>query len=105
MNEGMGRQQLDTMQYKNEFSTGKNVNVSAHPNRFLLPTFQNCGNLNFSSDSSKSNSTTKDQNYKRPTRIKRVVGGIPTTSERYLPWMAQVYIRNGDTHLLNYKHI
>ncbi|ODN02904.1 Transmembrane protease serine 9 [Orchesella cincta] len=94
-NEGMFArkvQQLEELQYKNEFSTGKNVDVSSHPNLYLLPTFQHCGNLNTE------DSVFKDETL--PKRVKRVVGGIPTTAERYLPWMAQVYVRNVATNKL-----
>ncbi|CAL8073319.1 unnamed protein product [Orchesella dallaii] len=94
-NDGMymkKHQQLEASNYKNEFSTGKNVNVSDHPNRYLLPTFQYCGNLNDDESTITNASASYDESIKK--RTKRLVGGIPTSAERFLPWMAQIYVRN-----------
>lgn len=105
--------------YANEFSTGRNVDVSKHPNINLLPSFDVCGNLPKSSADKKQSETSEESEEeesindahvdivgtvnKDGLRRKRIVGGVPTTAESFYPWMAQIFARNGEKSRFSFK--
>lgn len=109
----------DPSAYLNELSTGKFIDISAHPNTALLPSFHECGTLpvlikddqyshkpeaaNHLKDASDWINESLDSESEAILREKRVVGGAPVTLENYYPWMAQIYIRNGRRILCRYR--
>lgn len=101
--------------YLNDFSTGLDVDVSQHPNNGLLASIIECGVLpiwmNEISVPEPDSTTRRTRDTKGileahiesigkdedvVIREKRIVGGVPVNLENYYPWMAQIYVRNGE---------